>query len=795
MKPIPELFETYKATPSKETLLELLQGTQDSVFNISYQVLQNQHDAEDASQMALIKIANGLDKISTTSHLRGWIYRVSLNTALDLRRKLVRQHEQEEPEQGTDMIQQSENTPEIQEILHEQISQLDSESSALIIEHYFEKRTLNDLAQEQQVSTSAIWQKLQKAIGQLKQALHQGGYASAIPFLEPYLESITPISIPTPLVTSSLLKKISSKAFSKPTLILGLPMIPTLIIVSSTLALAGGLLFSVIGSKPKVNTTEVTKAVTYNTASTKTSEISTNSDIPPRSRIVFGPSGSREPSSAIGTKSKTRQMGKIHKDYFEVGGHPDESSEAAKLYLKMLINALSLSNDAARWEALRQLDIPFTDEEFSKIALKDSNLKNVESLFFSIIKYWIVKDPKTAATWALSHELYSEPDPTLDLIMRLWTQKDRNAAQAFVQSLPESEYKSRIQESLVTSDPEAMAKEIPNIANLPKGERRNNAVEAWAKNDPRAAFEWAQQLTDAEDKKILSHNVLYYWAQSDPNAALAVVTQMNPDEKKYFMAVIAGAISEKNPEKAFDLIQLLPEGKDRESTIYSIFRRLSKLDSQALTGYLQKLKNDQDLYEALKTIGIEWVDRDFKEAVLLGDNLKEEKVHNEYISHLVQYGAKNHPTEAAHLLETLPLENLIDIKFRPSKDTDLSTGLYSEANALCMPSQATSFLLHSWAQQDPLAALAWVEAVTEKKIPEDDKRSLVRASFTSSIFQMWAQQDLQAARQWLSQAPLSLEEKEHLEGYVQFREKQSKSSRTKKQKSKKKPVENVTASP
>src|SRR5437016_3262723 len=80
------LFEDWKKARSREALVALLEGTGDSVYNLCLQVLRHSQDAEDAAQKVFLDLLDVLPRISTEDHFRGWLYRASLQTALNLRR-------------------------------------------------------------------------------------------------------------------------------------------------------------------------------------------------------------------------------------------------------------------------------------------------------------------------------------------------------------------------------------------------------------------------------------------------------------------------------------------------------------------------------------------------------------------------------------------------------------------------------------------------------------------------------------------------------------------------------------
>jgi len=65
----------------------LVANYQNMVYNTSLGILQNEQDAEEATQDVFIKVHKGFAKFGEQSSLRTWIYKIAINTALDAYRK------------------------------------------------------------------------------------------------------------------------------------------------------------------------------------------------------------------------------------------------------------------------------------------------------------------------------------------------------------------------------------------------------------------------------------------------------------------------------------------------------------------------------------------------------------------------------------------------------------------------------------------------------------------------------------------------------------------------------------
>lgn len=85
----------------RRSLEELLQRHYELVFSIARRITGNEHDAAEACQEALIKIARSITKFDGRSKLSTWIHRIATNAALDeLRKRKRRPIPQDESEVG-----------------------------------------------------------------------------------------------------------------------------------------------------------------------------------------------------------------------------------------------------------------------------------------------------------------------------------------------------------------------------------------------------------------------------------------------------------------------------------------------------------------------------------------------------------------------------------------------------------------------------------------------------------------------------------------------------------------------
>jgi RNA polymerase sigma-70 factor (ECF subfamily) len=69
---------------------QLVERHQERLFVVAYDIMKNREDAEDVVQEAFVKAFFSLDKFKGESSIFSWLYRITFNMALDLKRKLKR---------------------------------------------------------------------------------------------------------------------------------------------------------------------------------------------------------------------------------------------------------------------------------------------------------------------------------------------------------------------------------------------------------------------------------------------------------------------------------------------------------------------------------------------------------------------------------------------------------------------------------------------------------------------------------------------------------------------------------
>lgn len=79
---------------SKEALSTLISNHQNYIYNLAFKMVLSPYDAEDITQEVLIKIITNLGKFNHKSSFRTWVYRITLNHFLSMKKKWLEERYQ-----------------------------------------------------------------------------------------------------------------------------------------------------------------------------------------------------------------------------------------------------------------------------------------------------------------------------------------------------------------------------------------------------------------------------------------------------------------------------------------------------------------------------------------------------------------------------------------------------------------------------------------------------------------------------------------------------------------------------
>src|SRR5204863_2069181 len=101
---------------------------------------------------------------------------------------------------------------ETADAVHAHLERLDDDLRTLVVDHYFDQKSLGKIATERGCSTAAVWKKLERAREKLRESIAKVGYAIGAPSLESFLASLRPMSAPEGMLNQVLLSKAAAAA-------------------------------------------------------------------------------------------------------------------------------------------------------------------------------------------------------------------------------------------------------------------------------------------------------------------------------------------------------------------------------------------------------------------------------------------------------------------------------------------------------------------------------------------------------------------------------------------------------
>ena len=168
-------------TERRRALSELYDRHQQRVFNTAYRVLGSAADAQDVSQEVFLHVADRIRSFRGDSSLTSWVYRVTVNMAIDARRRAKRRAPPRSgtraADDGADLegasrpgLAEPEGDPqeaatraETERKVHAALDRLSPKLRAVVVLRYFENLSYEDLADVLQTSIGTVKSRLNRA--------------------------------------------------------------------------------------------------------------------------------------------------------------------------------------------------------------------------------------------------------------------------------------------------------------------------------------------------------------------------------------------------------------------------------------------------------------------------------------------------------------------------------------------------------------------------------------------------------------------------------------------------------
>lgn len=674
-------FDRYKAGPSQDTLRALLKAQGDAVYNVCFQVLREGAQAEDAAQQVLLGLVKQLPRISDGAHLKAWVSRAAFHAALDLKKQARRRaaHERRTAEMQTAPAL----TPDQVEAVHAGIARLDDDLQRVVVEHYFEKRPLRDLAAEQAVSEVAIWKRLQKAKERLRASLASTGFAGALIGLDSLLEALEPVRAPEGLGASGSL-----------VLAGGIAMNMKLIAAAGLIAL---LLLAGLGvgiarqrEQAAAEAASARRVVNYHYTT-------------PIAKPVPPAAPAPEPAAVEEEVQTFTSYMAYHQALMKasVTVDPKERTRAFR--------RLGYEISEAEMAAASQ-GCPFRPgtEEFSRHLLNKLGRRNTSNPGRTLEMFRRFTDLDDVTRRKVIRDVFED-----------WARRDSAAARTAAAGLAEAEGRTDVLSRLAEPDPSPEG--LARLASMGEGPERTRAVgavvAALVRDDPKAALRTVEALPISlrhEARLALARE----WAGRDFDAALAWIDRTTDAMTRDSLFLYAiGAMSQKDPSAAAEAILKSQDFKNGGGMmpVSTVVSRWALTDPAAAAKFLDRLPPFTGKHFVAQNLAPQWGAVDPVEALVWAQ--QQEAEHRAGIVNAVLAGWVKSPKGS--LSEAREMTRHLPEAMRPAALGAVVVA-WSEidppaaaAFALTESPDVLSRLVAQWVKRDDVAALEWAKGLAD----------------------------------------------------------------------------------
>ena len=195
------LLNRFAREQDAEAFSEIVSRYQVFVYTTCRRILGNQADAEDVAQECFLRLARKANTIQAS--LSGWLHRCATDMSIsEARSQAARKNREEEHgkmnSSHTDQPGWAELTPHVDKALNE----LPDELRLVIIEHFLQRRTQKEIAQELGVSAMTISRRIATATEELRKKLKKAGVVASAVTLAAFLSEQSASAVPASLTAS-----------------------------------------------------------------------------------------------------------------------------------------------------------------------------------------------------------------------------------------------------------------------------------------------------------------------------------------------------------------------------------------------------------------------------------------------------------------------------------------------------------------------------------------------------------------------------------------------------------------
>jgi RNA polymerase sigma-70 factor (ECF subfamily) len=164
---------------------ELVERYKKKVYYLANDIVGDHHDAEDISQEVFIKVFRFIKKFRKEAKLSSWIYQITVNTSIDMKRKktkkthvFMEESQMERIHQAASLTGNSINTPEhrtetnmLQNRVEHLLDKVSPKERSVFVMRYYNEFKTTEIAETLNLSTNTIKSLLFRAKKKLRKEL------------------------------------------------------------------------------------------------------------------------------------------------------------------------------------------------------------------------------------------------------------------------------------------------------------------------------------------------------------------------------------------------------------------------------------------------------------------------------------------------------------------------------------------------------------------------------------------------------------------------------------------------
>lgn len=151
---------------------QLLLDNYEAYYRLAYSYVRQEQDALDIVQESAYKAIKDCQKVKNSQYLSTWLYRIVINTALDL----IRKRKREELSGTMPEAVWEDRYGDVD--LKYMLEQLDEKSRTVVILRYFEDMKLEEIARILDENLNTVKARLYRTLKKLRLDLEAGAYVN-----------------------------------------------------------------------------------------------------------------------------------------------------------------------------------------------------------------------------------------------------------------------------------------------------------------------------------------------------------------------------------------------------------------------------------------------------------------------------------------------------------------------------------------------------------------------------------------------------------------------------------------